>query len=77
MREFFRRFGHDDARIIREYAAAERRGDVQRTSNDYGLLPEDYARRLLADARKKVGFVASAERPLHTLKRGRTDKQRL
>lgn len=53
MRELFRRYRGDEAAIVREYAAAERRGEVARESNDYGLMAEDYARRLLEDARKK------------------------
>ena len=53
MRELLRRHGRDEARLVREYAAAESRGEVQRSSNEYGLSPEQYAERLLADARKK------------------------
>lgn len=53
MRELFRRYSGDEVAIVREYAAAERRGDVARKSNDYGFTAEDYARRLLEDARKK------------------------
>lgn len=51
--ELFRQYRGDESAIVREYAAAERRGDVARQSNDYGLTAEDYARRLLEDARKK------------------------
>lgn len=53
MRALFSRHCGDEAAIVREYAAAERRGDVIRKSNDHGLTAEDYARRLLEDARKK------------------------
>jgi hypothetical protein len=53
MRELVQRFGRDEDRVVREYAAAERRGDVQRTRNVSGLTPEEYARALWADAMKK------------------------
>ena len=53
MRDLVRRYGMNEDRIVREYAAAERRGDVARSSNDYGLDAETYARRLWADALKK------------------------
>ena len=53
MRELFRRHGDNEETLVREYAAAERRGQVDRQSNEYDVDPEDYARRLLADARKK------------------------
>jgi hypothetical protein len=53
MRELFRMCGNDEERLIAEYAAAERRGDVPRKSNSHGISPEDYARALLSDARKK------------------------
>ncbi|MCR4340155.1 MAG: hypothetical protein NUW01_09770 [Gemmatimonadaceae bacterium] len=53
MRKLIRQYRGDEAAIGREYAAAERRGEVARKSNDYGLTAEDYARRLLEDARKK------------------------
>jgi hypothetical protein len=53
MRELVRRFrGNEDA-IIAAYADAERRGEVSRGSNAYDLNPEEYAYRLLEDARKK------------------------
>ncbi len=57
LRELFKRFGDNEAALIREYAAAERRGEVTRVSNDYDVDEEEYARRLLNDARKK-GWVA-------------------
>jgi hypothetical protein len=43
----------DEDRTIREYAAAERRGEVGRTRNTYDISPEEYARRLLADGLHK------------------------
>lgn len=53
MRELYRRHRGDEEAMIQEYAAAEMRGEVVRASNDYALSPEEYARRLLEDARKK------------------------
>ena len=43
----------DEARAIREYAAAEQRGEVARARNSYNVSAEEYARRLLADGFKK------------------------
>lgn len=53
LRELFRRHGDRGDILVREYAAAERKGQVRRASNEYGLTAEEYARALLADARKK------------------------
>jgi hypothetical protein len=53
MRELFRRHRGDEEAMIRAYADAESRGEVERASNARDLLPEEYARRLLEDARKK------------------------
>lgn len=53
MREIFRRCRGDEELAIREYAAAERREEVSRSSNNYDMSAEEYARRLLEDARKK------------------------
>lgn len=53
MRELVRRFGHDEERVVREYAAAEARGEVERKSNSYRLTAEQYARALWNDAVKK------------------------
>jgi hypothetical protein len=53
MRELLAALGDNEPALIAAYADAERRGEVQRRSNDYGLSPEEYARRLLADGRKK------------------------
>ena len=53
MRRIWAEFGPDEDRVVREYAAAERRGDAQRKSNSYGLGEESYARRLLNDGLKK------------------------
>ena len=53
MRELFHRYGDHDDILIREYAAAERRGEVVRKQNKNQLSPEEYAYWLLADGRKK------------------------
>lgn len=60
MRELFRKYRGDERRVVEEYAAAERRGEVDRASNEYGLTPEEYAYRLLEDARKKGWIRADA-----------------
>lgn len=53
LRKLVERYGSDDSILIRAYAAAERRGEVERKSNDKGISAEDYARALIADARRK------------------------
>ena len=53
MRELVARLGDREDALIAAYATAERRGEVTRSSNDYSLSPEDYARALLSDARRK------------------------
>src|SRR4051812_3696063 len=49
MRQLYRQYGDDEERLIRAYADAEMSGEVRRKNNEYGLAPEEYARRLLAD----------------------------
>ncbi|HYO90018.1 MAG TPA: hypothetical protein VEQ40_00190 [Pyrinomonadaceae bacterium] len=53
MRELVRRFGINEERVVREYAEAEKRGDVERKRNKYQLTAEQYARALWNDAVKK------------------------
>lgn len=53
MRELFRRFRGNESAIVAAYADAERCGEVARGSNAYDLSPDEYAWRLLKDARKK------------------------
>lgn len=53
MRELVRRFGHDEERVVREYAGAEERGEVERKSNSHHITAEQYARALWNDAVKK------------------------
>jgi hypothetical protein len=57
MRELVRRFGPDEERVVREYAAAEERGEVGRRSNSHRITAEQYARALWNDAVKK-GWVS-------------------
>ena len=53
MRELVKRFGADEERVIREYAEAEKRGDVERNRNAQNLTAEQYARALWNDSVKK------------------------
>jgi len=56
MRELVRRFGADPERVVREYAAAEDRGEVRRGSNLRGTPSDSYARALYADGLRKGWF---------------------
>lgn len=53
MRELFRRFGGDRTQVVRAYADAERRGEVERVRDSNDLRAEDYASRLFADGIQK------------------------
>ena len=53
MRQIWERTKPDQQRAVAEYAAAELRGEVQRTSNSTALSAEQYAYRLLQDGLKK------------------------
>jgi hypothetical protein len=53
MRHLYQQFGGDEAKVVVAYAAAERRGEVDRRSNQRDLDAEDYARRLYADGMAK------------------------
>jgi hypothetical protein len=53
MRELVCRFGRDEDRVVREYAAAEERGEVPRSSRQRGLTSLQYAEALWADAMNK------------------------
>lgn len=53
MRHIFDRHWPVRDKVIAEYAAAERRGEVVRSRNRYNLSPEQYAHRLLEDGLKK------------------------
>ena len=54
LRELVRCFGMDEEKLVQEYAAAERRGEVRRNSNKSGLTPEGYARALWRDGVRKA-----------------------
>jgi hypothetical protein len=53
MRELVRQFGMDEERIVREYAEAEKRGEIERKSNSHNFTAKQYARALWNDAVKK------------------------
>ena len=53
MRELFQRYGDNESILIQKYAEAEQRGEVKRKSDQNNVSPEEYAVRLLADARRK------------------------
>lgn len=53
MRGLFRRFDGDQARIVKAYSEAERRGLVQRVRNTYDLSAEECASRLFEDGVRK------------------------
>jgi hypothetical protein len=53
MSRIFASVGRDPDKAVRAYADAERRGEIIRKSNRYGIDAEEYARRLLADGMKK------------------------
>ena len=46
MRELYALHAGDEAKVCAAYAEAERAGRVGRSSNEYGISPEDYAKRL-------------------------------
>jgi len=53
MRRIWARCKPNEERAVREYAAAERRGEAERASNAHGRTAEQYARALLNDGLKK------------------------
>jgi len=53
MRLLVNRHGMNEERVVREYAAAEERGDVVRKSNTWGYNAERYARALWRDGVQK------------------------
>ncbi|HYX40174.1 MAG TPA: hypothetical protein VE821_00685 [Pyrinomonadaceae bacterium] len=53
MKELARRFGANKERVIREYAEAEKRGEVKRESNTHNWTAEQYARALWRDAMRR------------------------
>jgi hypothetical protein len=53
LRDLVAHFGMNEEKVIQEYAAAERRGEVERKSNKYGIGSVDYARALWRVAVRK------------------------
>jgi hypothetical protein len=53
MRMLVNRYGMDGERVVREYADAEERGDVERKSNTRGYTAKQYARALWLDGMRK------------------------
>lgn len=53
MRRIWERCRPDEELAVREYAAAEQRGEVQRSSNSHDWSAEKYARALLNDGLRK------------------------
>jgi hypothetical protein len=53
MRELVRKFGMDEEGVIREYAEAEKRGEITRKKNSHNVTAEQYARALWNDAVQK------------------------
>jgi hypothetical protein len=53
LRRLVERFGMNEGRVVKEYAAAEMRGEVRRDSNKYSIAAEDYARALWRDGVRK------------------------
>lgn len=53
LRELIQQFEGDSDAIVREYANAERGGRITRRRKGGAASPEDYARHLLADGRRK------------------------
>jgi hypothetical protein len=49
MRRLVERFSMNEGEVIQEYAAAERRGEMKRKSNEHGMSSEAYARALWRD----------------------------
>ena len=53
MRRIWARCKPNEERAVSEYAAAEKRGEVERASNSHGWDAEQYARALLRDGLRK------------------------
>lgn len=53
LRRLVERFGMNEETVIREYAAAEKRGEARRDSNKYSISAEDYARALRRNGVRK------------------------
>lgn len=53
MRNLYLRLSGDRGSVVQAYAAAERRGDVERRSNKHRIGADDYANRLFDDGIRK------------------------
>jgi hypothetical protein len=53
MRRLIEKLGRNKRVVCRAYAAGERNGEVNRSSNDYSLTAEQYAEALWADGEHK------------------------
>lgn len=53
MRQIYRLHHGDMEQCVTDYAAAERRGEVARNSNEHGLNAAEYARALFNDGVRK------------------------
>ena len=53
LRELFRLYRGDKARVVQAYAESEQRGEVERRSDLHNLAPHDYGTRLFADGTRK------------------------
>ena len=56
MRRLIGKHGHNRGVVCREYAQAEKRGEVERRSNKHNVSPEAYARALWKDGGRKGWF---------------------
>lgn len=61
MRELFRKHGGDKEAVVKAYAAAERIGEISRSSNARGMSAIEYARRLWLDGTKKGWLMPSPQ----------------
>lgn len=58
MRALVKRYGANEERVVREYAEAEKTGEVERKNNSFGITAEQYARALWRDAIRK-GWISN------------------
>jgi hypothetical protein len=61
MQDIYNAHGPDVDRVVREYASAERRGEVDRARNAKAITAEAYARALLSDGERKGWLQTNSE----------------
>ena len=61
LRQLYQRFGGDQERVIRAYAAGEEEGVVSRKSNSYRLTSLQYAKQMWVDAIDKGWLTSTGE----------------